>query len=155
MQNGCDLVYLTHDPPSFTAFGAVQRIGEYPMRANEVTLAEALGRAGGIADTQANAAGVFLFRYEDPRMVARFDPTVTLDYKNRAPIPVIYRIHMRRAQAYFLTQSVVMRDKDVIYIANAAGRELGKFIGILNSTLLISQPPLSLAGSVSVLTGGN
>ena len=40
---------------------------------------------------------------------------------------------MSKPQAYFLAQQFIMRDNDVIYVANALGPELEKFLRLLNA----------------------
>jgi polysaccharide export outer membrane protein len=39
---------------------------------------------------------------------------------------------MLKPQSYFLSQRFAMRDKDVIYIANAAANQPSKLVGIVN-----------------------
>ena len=52
-------------------------------------------------------------------------------------MPVIYHVDMRDPQTYFLIQQFAMRDKDLIYIANARTVQLYKFLQLINS---IFQP---------------
>ena len=49
--------------------------------------------------------------------------------------PTIYRINMLRPSSYFLAQNFVMRDKDVLYVANAKANRPAKLIGILNQLI--------------------
>lgn len=125
-----DQLYLAHDPQTFTAFGAVEKVGEYPVKALDVSLVEALGRVGGLSDSRANARALYVFRYESPELLA------TLGRKNaaqtNAKVPVIYRLNMRDGRSYFFGQSFIIRDKDVLYVANSYGSELQKFVNILS-----------------------
>lgn len=132
-----DQIYLSHNPQTFTAFGAVEKVGEYPLQAGEVSLIEALGRVGGLEDGRANSVGLFVFRYESPELVRRIKPDAYI--KSETAVPVIYQINMRHAQSYFYAQSFNVRDKDVIYVANAYGAELNKFSRILINVLAIGR----------------
>ena len=48
-------------------------------------------------------------------------------------IPVVYRLTMRDPKTYFLARSFKMRDKDVLYVANASGAELQKFLTLVGT----------------------
>ncbi|AEV39802.1 polysaccharide biosynthesis/export protein (plasmid) [Pseudovibrio sp. FO-BEG1] len=132
-----DRVFVTHDPQTFTAFGAVPKVGEYPLQASNVSLVEALGRIGGLDKNAANSQGLFVFRYEDSQVIAQ----LKTEYRdsNSGKVPVIYRLNMRDARSYFKGQLFTLRDKDVVYVSSAYGAELNKFIKILSGTLAIGK----------------
>ncbi|WP_350335141.1 polysaccharide biosynthesis/export family protein [Coralliovum pocilloporae] len=128
-----DQLFISHEPPTFTAFGAVPKVGEYPFGKDRVSLIEGLGRVGGLDDNRADSMGVFIFRFENPNVAAALlEDGAQLDHER---VPLIYRITMRDPKAYFYAQSLFLRDKDVVYVANSVGRELSKFIAIINSGL--------------------
>jgi polysaccharide export outer membrane protein len=126
-----DSIYLSHDPPAFTAFGATNKVGRYEFQTERVTLAEAVAEAGGAADATADPSGVFLFRYEAPRVVEQFRPDLSGTLS--AHVPVVYRLNLRAANGYFLAQRFQMRDKDVILLATAEGSNLLKFLVLLHT----------------------
>lgn len=137
-----DQVYLAHTPQTFTAFGAVPKVGEYPLQAGEVSLVEALGRVGGLEDGRANSVGLYVFRYESPSLVRSMKPDAKI--ASSGPVPVIYQINMRAAPSYFYAQSFNVRDKDVIYVSNAYGAELNKFTRILINVLAVGRSSTSV-----------
>lgn len=144
-----DQIFLTHDPQTFTAFGSVGRVGEYPIAANDVSLIEALGRIGGLDDNRANTEALFVFRYESAALVSALDQTPNVASPNNSKheqVPIIYKLNMREGQSYFFGQSFTLRDKDIIYVANSYGSELRKFIGILSG---ITSPALSTANVIT------
>jgi polysaccharide biosynthesis/export protein len=47
--------------------------------------------------------------------------------------PVVYRLNLRDATAYFAAERFPVEDKDVIYIANADVDELQKFFGLIGT----------------------
>ncbi|MEM7018218.1 MAG: polysaccharide biosynthesis/export family protein [Pseudomonadota bacterium] len=126
-----DQIILTHNPQTFTAFGAVQKVGEYPIKASDVSLVEALGRIGGLNDRRANSTALYVFRYESAKLLNELGRSDYQDVRKR--VPVIYSLNMREGRSYFFGQSFTVRDKDIVYVANAYGTEFQKFIGIIAS----------------------
>lgn len=114
-----DRIEIIKRPRTFLVLGATSKVSQIPFETSDVSVAEALARVGGPNDSQANPAGVFLFRYEK-----QVGQTTT--------IPVVYRLNMLQPQSYFLAQRFAVQDKDVIYIANAATLRPSKFVSILN-----------------------
>jgi polysaccharide export outer membrane protein len=115
-----DRVELIRKPQTFVILGAANRVSQVSFDQTSLTLAEAIGRAGGPNDAAANPKAVFLFRYETPT-----DST-------KPAVPVIYRLNMLDPTTYFLAQQFSMRDKDVLYVSNAAINRTAKFISIVN-----------------------
>jgi len=114
-----DVVELIKEPQTYTVFGAVTKVTQVPFDQTELTLAEAIARAGGPNDALANPKAIFLFRYVHPLDGGEAKPT-------------IYRLNLMQPQSYFLSQKFVMQDKDVLYISNANINRASKFVGILN-----------------------
>ena len=54
-----DTIYLYREPQTFVAFGASGTQGLFPFDAWRLSLAEALAKAGGLQDLQADPASVF------------------------------------------------------------------------------------------------
>ena len=108
-----DRIEVILRPRSFTAFGASGKVSEVPFQAADLSLAEAMARVGGPADQQADPKAVFVFR--------------------QGAEPVIYRLDLTGASGYFAAQRFQMRDKDLIYIANARSNAWAKFLAMLSS----------------------
>src|SRR5207248_4596953 len=66
-----DVLTLVRLPQSFTAFGATGANSQIPFTSEKMTLVEALGKAGGLQDLRSDPEGVFLFRFEPPRIINR------------------------------------------------------------------------------------
>lgn len=67
-----DVLTALFQPNSFTALGASNKNEEINFEAQGITLAQALGRIGGLQDSRADAMGVFVFRFEiRPRFQAK------------------------------------------------------------------------------------
>ena len=119
-----DRIEVVRQPRTFTVFGAIDRVSQMPFESQRLSLTEALARAGGPNDARADPRSVFVFRLP-PTSESAATP-------GSAPKPLIYRINMMRAQSYFLAQRFAMRDKDVIYIANAKSNQPLKLVQVLS-----------------------
>jgi polysaccharide export outer membrane protein len=128
-----DVITALHQPLSFTVLGAAGRNEEINFEAKGITLAQALGRIGGVQDFRANAQGVFIFRFEDPAAVPAGEKI--LPTTEAGQVPVIYRADLKDPRTFLLAQNFPMRDKDVVYVANATAAELQKFLNLLTSSI--------------------
>ena len=128
-----DVVTAYYQPLSFTALGATGKNDEINFEAQGVTLAQAIARVGGVQDARANASGVYVFRVESREAVGReFTPKVA---NSEGKLPIVYRLDMSDPTAFFVAQSFEMRNRDVLYVANASAVELQKFLNILISVI--------------------
>ena len=128
-----DVVTALFQPLSFTALGATGKNEEVNFEAQGITLAQALGRMAGVRDNQADARGVFIFRFEEPGVVkAEGQP---LPQTPEGKVPVVYRVDLKDPRAFLVAQNFPMKNKDVVYVANAPAAELQKFLNILSSTV--------------------
>ncbi|WP_341367035.1 polysaccharide biosynthesis/export family protein [Yoonia sp. BS5-3] len=132
-----DTIQVRHRPRSFTAFGAVSAQNLQPFRTENVTLAEALAQAGGLDDNQADADGVFLFRYETAQRLSQAGIAAP-EQTDPREIPTIYRLDLSEPEAFFIAGAFAMHDKDIIYVANAPATDLQKFTATILSPLLSS-----------------
>jgi polysaccharide export outer membrane protein len=128
-----DVVTAEFQPNSFTALGAVGHNQEISFEAAGISLAQALGRIGGIQDLAANPKGLFLFRFEDPKALPA--NLGTLPHTPEGRVPVIYTADMRNPATFLVAQGFPIKDKDVIYVSTAPSEELVKFLNILAPTL--------------------
>ncbi len=128
-----DVVTAYYQPLSFTALGATGKNDEINFEAQGVTLAQAIARVGGLQDTRANASGVYVFRFESREAVgAGVTPKVA---NSEGKLPIVYRLDMSDPTAFFVAQNFEIRNKDVLYVANASSVELQKFLNILISVI--------------------
>lgn len=137
-----DVVTSLFQPLSFTVLGATGRNEEVNFEAQGISLAQALARSGGLNDARADASGVFIFRFED---VAVFDKREGLRMTPEGRVPVVYRADMRNPATFLAAQNFPVRDKDLLYVSNASGAELQKF---LNIVLSAAYPVVNLVNAV-------
>jgi len=127
-----DVLTLVQVPQTYSVLGATGQNAQITFNAERITLVEALAKAGGLQDLRSDPAGVFLFRFEPPTVVAALNAPQLGTGPDRAS-PVVYRLDMSDANSYFLAQRFPVEDKDVIYVANARFNELQKFFTLLNT----------------------
>ena len=127
-----DRIYVYTEQQKFMAFGATGGApiafgqGQFTFDAWRINLAEAVAKAGGLADFQADPGAVFLYRQE-PREVAILlgaDPRKFPD----PLVPVIFWIDFRDPGGYFLATRLQMRNDDIIFMANAKSFEATKVL---------------------------
>ncbi len=136
-----DVITALLQPQNFSVLGATGRNEELPLEAQGISLAQALARAGGLNDNRADARGVFIFRLEDPAVVGVSSAqAVTADGK----VPVIYLLDLRDPASFFVAQGFTIAHRDVLYVANAPGAELQKFLNLLWGAALPALNVLNL-----------
>jgi polysaccharide export outer membrane protein len=144
-----DVIYLYNQPQTFVAFGAAGTQGQFPFGAWRLSLAEAVGKQGGLNDAQAEPRSVFLYRGETREVAAKFGVDCT---KFAGPIiPIIYHVNLRDPSGYFLAQSFEMRNKDVLFSSNSSMVETTKFLTFLRTVMATANDPIIYATNGFVL----
>ena len=87
--------------------------------------------AGGLLDERADATGIFVFRYENEAVVRAIRPDAP-SFGGNGTIPTVYRISLRDPGSYFYARGFLLRDKDVVYVANAPGVEIAKVLRLFD-----------------------
>ncbi len=129
-----DTLYIYREQQKFAAFGAIGAggvtsglTGLFAFEQEQLTLNEALAKAGGLVDTRANP-NVYLYRMEPREMLAKMGIDTSKFPITAKFIPTVYKANYRDPSIFFLAQRFPMRNKDAIYVANADSVELEKFI---------------------------
>jgi polysaccharide biosynthesis/export protein len=132
-----DVIFLTRESPTFTALGALNQNvfgfnSEIPFDVETLTLAQAIGKAGGLNDQQSDPAEVYVYRYEDRRLLEKLGVNTTRFVYDR--IPTIYRVNLRDPSGMLLASGFQIRTKDVMYVANAKVVDYYKLLTLINNT---------------------
>jgi polysaccharide biosynthesis/export protein len=141
-----DSLFLMKRQQTFSAFGATGKAGHYPFDADHVLLAEAVAKAGGLVDSQADVGGVLLFRYETGESLAGLHPKYRKDPDQ--VYPTVYRVNWRTAKGILYGRRIHIHDKDVVMIANADGAQLLKFVNLLKGASSVLKD-FNLIGTTS------
>lgn len=126
-----DTVLIDRRRRTFTAFGASGLNGRFDFEESDLTLAEALGKAGGLLDGRANPSHVMLYRQLSKDSLGRMG--VDTSRFTGVVVPVIIKANLRDPAGFFAMQQLSMHDKDMLYIGNADSVEIIKFLDIVNS----------------------
>src|ERR1700730_9829231 len=133
-----DVIFLTRESPSFTALGAINQNvfannTEFAFDVETLTLAQAIGKAGGLNDNQSDPTEVYVYRYEDRHFLEKLGIDTTRFTYDR--VPTIYRLNMRDPSGMLLAAGFQIRSKDVLYIANAQVVDYYKLLLLINNTV--------------------
>ena len=149
-----DTIYLFRQPQTFLVFGASGSATFAGSRqinfdAWQISLAEAVAKAGGINQQLADPASVFLYRGETRSVAKQLGVDVT---KFEGPIiPVIYNLNLRDPSGYFFASQFDIRNKDVIYVANATSVEISKFLSYVRLIIGTINDPIVAANNAYAL----
>jgi polysaccharide biosynthesis/export protein len=146
-----DTIYLYREPQTFVAFGASGQQGQFNFEAWRVSLAEGVGKAGGLNDNLADPSSVFLYRGE-PRDVA-IKLGVDVSKFGSPIIPIIYTVNFRDPSGYFLATKMQLRNKDVLYVSNAPAVEVAKVLTYIRLITATVNDPIVAATNAFILKG--
>jgi len=134
-----DVVFLTRVPRVFMAFGSTPSPGSiggtnnrrFSFENAEMSLAEALAKAGGLDGSRANSKSVFVYRFEPKRLME----SVGLNVAGfpMVQVPAIYKFDMSKPDGWFQADSFRMRDHDVISVAESPSTEFIKLMAPLDA----------------------
>jgi polysaccharide biosynthesis/export protein len=144
-----DVIFLTHESPTFTALGALNQNvfgfnSEISFDVETLTLAQAIGKSGGLNDQQSDPAEVYVYRYEDRAFLNKLGVDTSRFTFDR--VPTIYHINLRDPSGMLLAAGFQMRTKDIMYVANARVVDYYKFLTLMNNT---ASTISNTAGAVS------
>src|SRR6266481_4731733 len=122
-----DVVTAIFAPLSFTALGATGKNEEINFEAQGISLAQA--RAGGLLGNQADAQGIYIFRFEPKDALPWPNQPVATTKDGR--VPVVYRLDMKNPTSLFVAQDFPMSNNDLMYVSNAPATQIQKFLNLL------------------------
>lgn len=142
-----DVVTMLTTPYSFTGLGAVGNNQQVKFSTKGLTLAEAIGKMGGLIDTRSDPRGIFVFRYVP---FGQLDMAKQIEWEKHGygagmDVPTVYRVNLLEPKSMFLMQRFPMQDKDIVYVSNAPLAEFQKFLRMIFS---ITSPVTSTVNSV-------
>lgn len=126
-----DIITVDRERRTYLAFGAAGLNGRFDFEESDLSLGDALGKAGGLLDGRADPAQVMLYRVADKAILAKLG--VNVSHFEADTVPVIFRANLRDPSSLFALQKFPMEDKDILYVTNSDSTELVKFLNIVNS----------------------
>ena len=132
-----DVIFLTREAPTFTALGALNQNvfgfnSEIAFDVETLTLAQAMGKAGGLNDLQSDPSELYVYRYEDRHFLEKLGVDTARFLTDS--IPTIYRLNLRDPGGLLLATGFQMRTKDVMYVANSKVTDYYKLLLLINNT---------------------
>jgi polysaccharide export outer membrane protein len=143
-----DRIYLYREPMKFLAFGATGQQGEFNFDAWRISLAQAVAKAGGLLDLQADPGSIFLYRRES-RAVAQQLGVDCSKYSGDS-IPIIFNVSFQDPAGYFLATRMQMRPFDVMYVANAPQVDITKVLNFINTAVTTADNGVNLVNDVYI-----
>jgi polysaccharide export outer membrane protein len=154
-----DSIYVYREQQKFIALGAsgttsnISGVGqEFNFDAWRINLSEAVGKAGGLLDGQADPAAVFLYRAE-PRDVAA-ELGVDVSKYSSDTIPIIFQVNFRDPGGFFLATKVMMKNQDIIYLSNSRNFEIAKFLAFVRVIIGTGSDAVNLGNSTLTFRNG-
>ncbi|MDX2257915.1 MAG: polysaccharide biosynthesis/export family protein [Hyphomicrobiaceae bacterium] len=130
-----DVLYVYSDPQKFVAVGALANVsqtqgltGLFNFDSSKLSLAEGVARAGGLLDQRSDGRQVLLYRSEYRSVLERSGVDLSPFPPDQRMIPTIYRANYRDPSVFFYANRFPMRNRDIIYVANADSIEVDKFL---------------------------
>lgn len=136
-----DVIYVSREPKVYIALGATPSPGSigginnrrFSFDEDNMSLNEAVAKAGGLENTRADSSAVFVYRMEPKATLAKMG--VDVSRYTQDLVPTIYEADWSRADAFFLASNFYMRNKDVIYVSEHPTADLTKFANIVHTML--------------------
>jgi polysaccharide export outer membrane protein len=151
-----DRVYVYREQQKFLAFGATGLQGQFNFDAWRINLAEAVGKAGGLFDGQADPGSVYLYRQE-PRELAQLLGVDVSRFPGEL-VPVIFSTSFKDPGGYFLATNFQMRNQDILFAANSVSVDVTKFLvylnaiqGTINNSLILTNNGIATYNNIRAL----
>jgi len=147
-----DVVYVAREPRSFIALGALgsgtdESQGRIEFESETISLMDAIGKARGLLDSRAKPADAFVFRLERRDLLEKLGYPV----EQYGPlVPTIYKMDFSDPSSYFLADNFRVRNKDILYVANAPSADMTKFLTYVG---LITTPVSQGIGDWGIIHG--
>lgn len=134
-----DQIFAIKDPRTFTLLGETAKNSRIEFGSNDLNILEAVALGGGAAADRANAAGYFVFRYEEPEIVSdlfganRFRVLIDKGMKpNRdGQYPMVYRLDMTKPGSLIVGQTFPIKNRDVLYVSRHPAVDLDRFLQLI------------------------
>lgn len=123
-----DVVTALNQPLKVTVLGATGSSKVIDFNKGSASLVEILGQAGGLQDNAANPAGVFVFRFINPKALAWPTPPTRLV---NGEVPTIFAFNLRDPATFFAAQAFQMRNQDLVYVSEAPVMGLQKMLNVV------------------------
>lgn len=141
-----DKVIVSDTPRTFTVLGAINKTSEHEFTKWNFSLVDALALAGGLADGRADRTGVFVFRFEHPKVTQALRRHSGRESANAASrVPVIYQLNLLEPQSVFHAKAFQMQDQDTLFVTNAPLHQWNKVLSAASKAVFLARSGVSFA----------
>ena len=131
-----DVIAVKKEERYYNVLGAMHTNNRIAFDGENLTIADALAKAGGLSNDLAEPATVVVFRREDPKTLEAMGVKVA-SFKEAEPIPTVYRFNFTEPAGMFLAQKMPLRGGDVVYVSEHPFNDATKLLGALRDVLLV------------------
>ena len=132
-----DLISVKKEERYYNVLGATHTNNRIAFEAANVSVADALAKAGGLNSDVAEPEAVVIFRREDAKLLQGMGVDLS-GFKDTDPVPTVYRFDLTDPRGMFLAQKMALRNNDVVYVSNHPFSDATKILGALRDVLLIN-----------------
>ncbi len=126
-----DVISIEQPATQLTVLGAGGVNATLKYDDPKISLADALGRSGGLLNRRADRRGVFIYREVPVAAVQAFGVDVT-GFSGQS-VPVIFNLDLSKPQALFAAKDFTMGDDDLIYISDSANEEIASVFAVFGT----------------------
>ncbi|WP_247321234.1 polysaccharide biosynthesis/export family protein [Bradyrhizobium sp. 21] len=148
-----DVVFLTRIPRVYMVFGSTPSPGSiggtnnrrFSFENDNMSLAEAIAKAGGLDGNRADSKSIYLYRFEPKPLLERIGIDVS-QFPTKS-VPAVYKFDMSKPDGWFQADTFRMRDHDVISVAESPSTEFIKLMNPLNAATVNADNISSLVNA--------
>ena len=132
-----DVLIVKKEERYYNMLGATRANNRIPFDSENVTVADALAKAGGLDGDRAEPEAVVVFRREEPKTLESMGAVANKFSTSTDPIPTVYRFNLTEPSGMFLAQKMQLRHNDVVYVSSHAFTDVSKLLLVLHDVLLL------------------
>lgn len=131
-----DVIAVNENLTQVQVLGGLGVNGTLEFKEPEVSLADALARAGGLLNTRGNLKGVFVYREASRKTLGALG--ADLEAFSGDTVPTVFRLDMTEPTGFFSAGRFALQDNDILYVADSLNAEIR---GIFGATTLLAPAP--------------
>lgn len=131
-----DVISVKGEQRFYNIYGAVETTEHVPFDAPDISLADAIAKAGGLDNERANPSAIVLYRREDTGTMKALGASLK-GFKWQQKIPTVYRLDLTKPTGFFLAQNMQLKDGDMVYVSSHALNDITKLLSVVRDILLI------------------
>lgn len=141
-----DALIAERDRRVFSVLGAVGGQSLVPFPSRDLTLTEALARAGGLIDQTADPTGIFVFREELPAVAAAVQGIEGVQAAAEGT-QTVYVVDLTKPGGMFMARDFRLRDRDTLFVTTAPFVQWQKIMQSIAPLVGFSASARTLSGT--------